>query len=395
MTVDDHHGDLPSHGDVLLRRLDGLADLFAPAKVRHGQHMQYAERCRVLGDHLRGVLALSTSRHYAAAFALTRTALEHHLVDRLLFLASRRWEVIKTGIKPADAKTEEARLAALKAGSRADIVRWRYNPTSRTMHVLFRGAFRQGSIGRGWTLSPYYFRVDRYDPFTVHKKVSSRVAMGFHDQDSAAKWAAESLREWHGHFTFEKLRESLDLNHLLRPRLGVQMYVHYYFLSAFVHGVQKAYERVFSPNIPSKVGDFNHYASELALLYVVAIAAAELEVFGRMAKRPPRLRLLEWPAVEAEVATARAASSYFWFLSGEPTMYDRIQQVHSRKPILVGGRPSKRLRVDPASLRPSRVKYYADPLDRIKDLHQSSTEMWSGQIFQSPFDRADARFRQP
>jgi hypothetical protein len=392
VTLLDDHGDLPSHAEVLLQRLDGLSSLSAPVKVAYYQHMQYVERCQVLGDHLRGVLALTDGRHYAAALSLTRTALEHHLLDRLLFLASR-WIEEKDGIKALDAPAEDARLAALKAGSRPDIVRWWYEPASGTMNVLIRGVFQGGSVGRGPTLSPYYFRVDRFDPFTVKKKVSSRVATGFRDRDSIDKWAAESVRQWWRHFRYESLRKNLDVNHLLQPRLGVQMDVHYAFLSAYVHGAQKAYDRVYSHNIPSTVGAFDHYASELGLLYVVAIAAAELEIFGRMAKRTPRLPLLEWGTVQAEIAAARAASSYFWFLSGGPQLYDRIEEVHTRIPkaALLGTR--KWTLVDPASLDPSRVRYYANPLNRIIKLHSSNREMVTGLTFISPFERSDARVR--
>lgn len=392
VTLHDDHGDLPSHAEVLLRRLDGLAGFFAPARVAHHQHMMHAERCRVLGDHLRGVLALSSAGHYAGAFVVTRTALEHHLLDRLLFLASR-WIEEERGIKRANVPAEDARLTALKAGPRPDIVRWWYDSASGAMNVLIRGLFKEGSVGRGATLSPYYFWVDRYDPFAVKKKLSSRLATGFRDLDADNKWADESVREWYRHFTYKQLRNNLDVNHLLRPRLGVQVDVHHAFLSAYVHGAQMAYELVYGHNIPSNVGVFDHYASELALLYVVAIAAAELEAFGRMAKRVPRLRLLEWPTVEAEVAAARASSGHFWFLSGEPHMYDRIQELDTRVPMQARSSPRTRARVDPASLDPSRVRYYINPLQRIIKLHSSYQELVTGRTFRSPFERPDARFR--
>lgn len=53
------------------------------------------------------------------------------------------------------------------------------------------------------------------------------------------------------------------------------------------------------------------------------------------------------------------------------------------------GRP----KIDPATLPDEKVKYYADPLDRLVKLHQSSHEMTTGLYFQSPFERSDARSR--
>lgn len=267
MTLLDDHGNLPAHADVLLARLEGLNSLVAPAKVGHFQHMEHAERARILADHLRGVLALSSARHYAAAFAVARTALEHHLLDRLVFLANR-WMVVNDGIKAVDVPAEQARLAALKAGKRPDIIRWWYDPKSGSMHIIIRGRYREGHVGRGWTLSPYYFRIDQYDPFTVQKSMHGKVATGFQDAESIKAWAAESAATWSRHFTYRNLRKNLDINHLLRPRLGVQVDVHYAFLSAYVHGAKRAHELVYSHNIPSAIGHFDHCSSELALLYV-------------------------------------------------------------------------------------------------------------------------------
>ncbi len=350
VTLRDDHGDLPAHADVLLRRLEELTGEPDRGRVIHGQHMKHAQRARVLADHLRGVLGLAAEYHYAGALALTRTALDHHLVDRLLFLATR-W-------------TEGG--------------------------AIKKGRYRAGSVGRGMIISQYFFLVDQYDPFRV-KKLAGRLATGFRDQQGLEAWAAESRRVWHRHFTYDKLRENLELNHLLRPRLGIQIDVHYAFLSAFVHGGEKAYELVYGHNIPNRVGTFDHCASELALLYVVALAAAELEVFGRMTRRMPRLHLTEWPAIEAEVAAARSSSSHFWFLSGEPNIFDRIQEIHTRLRIRPGSRLPKRLPGDPGTLDPRRVRYYPNPLERLVRLHHHEREMLTGLLYQSPFDRPDIR----
>ena len=46
-------------------------------------------------------------------------------------------------------------------------------------------------------------------------------------------------------------------------------------------------------------------------------AAAEIEIYGQMARRRP-LGLRDWAEVPMEIRAAQLASSYFWFLSGEP-----------------------------------------------------------------------------
>ena len=210
--------------------------------------------------------------------------------------------------------------------------------------------------------------------------------------DAAGRsWAEDSAREWHETFTFDRLRANLDVNRLLVPRLSVQVEVHYAFLSAYVHGAQRAYDLVYGHNTPRSLGEFDHYSDELCLLYVIALAAAELELFGRMAKRSPRLQLTDWAAVAREITDARVASEYFWFLSGGPHLHDRIEELHTR----MGRRkqPWTLPRVDPRTLPAHRVRYYLNPLQRLVELHRSSQEFVSGQVFRSPFERADARRR--
>jgi hypothetical protein len=389
VTLQDDHGDLPAHAAVLLERLTDLRPEFSHARVLHDQHIQHARRGHMLADQLRAILAMSEGFHYAAALAVTRTALEHHLLDRLLFLASR-W-ISLSRVEPQNVSAEDVRLKALQATSRPDIVRWWYEPQAKVMKVVKRGVFREGSLGRGVTVSPYFFHVDRYDPFTVKERLAPRVATGFRNPAADKRWADRSTGDWYRLFTFQRLLENLALNRLLSTRLLIQVEVHHSFLSAYVHGVQKAYELAYGHRRGPNLGKFDHYDSELCLLYVITLAAAELEAFGRMAKRQPRLSVKAWPIIKGEIAAARVAASHFWFLSGEPLMYDRIQEVDTRTPIGPGSKPPwEQKLVDPRSLKPASVRYYLNPLRRLIRLHWTYQEMTTRLVFQSPFHREDA-----
>ena len=384
LTATDDHGAIPAHADRLLARLDTLSDLFDPAKVDHQQHREYVERARLLADLLRAIRVTAANRHYPAALAVARIALEHHLLDRLLFLATR-W--LGRRVK-ATAVAEEAQR--LEAAGQSHLVRWWRDPKTEVTYMVHRGLFREGSGGRGPTLSRYYFRVREYDPFAGRAWLASRVALAFVDQETARRRATESAQEWRGAFVFEKLQQNLAVNRLLAPRLDVQVEVHYSFLSGFVHATQAGYALIYGQSDPSRLGHVDHYADELCLLYVVALAVAQLEVFGRMAKRAPRLKLTNWDDVERDVAAARRATEYFWFLSGAPHLYDRIQEINTR-----AGRADawRRPWKDPMTLPPSGVRYYINPLERLVALHASTSELVTGQVFVSPFERSDASFR--
>jgi hypothetical protein len=92
VTQNDDHGALPVHAKRLLSRIEDLHSLSVHLDSTHMQHVDHATRARQLAGHLRGVLALSDARRYPSALALVRAALEHHLMDRLIFLATRHVE---------------------------------------------------------------------------------------------------------------------------------------------------------------------------------------------------------------------------------------------------------------------------------------------------------------
>lgn len=70
-----------------------------------------------------------------------------------------------------------------------------------------------------------------------------------------------------------------------------------------------------------------------------------------------------------EVREAQFASSYFWFLSGGPENFDRIDTVHTPPG---NSKPKWGLpRADPSAISRMRVRYYRNPFERLTKLHQS------------------------
>ena len=299
----------------MLRRLETIENLAVAGETAHMQHMDHAKRVRQLAHHLRAVLLLSEAHHYPSALVVVRSALEHHLMDRLIFLANR-YIVTYTGVKRKDVPSWDVKLAAAQAGDQPDIATWFWDQSG--MNVVHRG-FHSGRSkkGRGQTISSYYFQVEDFDPFAGPKKHAGRLAAPFWERKHTQQWAEESASAW---------------RYLFRHDAVI-----------------------------------------------------------KMARRDPPLVLHDWDDVLMEVREAQLASSYFWFLSGEPEMFDRIDTVHTPpgnwKP--KWGRP----KVDPSAIRPVRVRYYRNPLRRVVKLHQSYREMSTGLVYRSPFERQDARSR--
>jgi hypothetical protein len=91
-----------------------------------------------------------------------------------------------------------------------------------------------------------------------------------------------------------------------------------------------------------------------------------------------------------EEAEARLATEYFWFLSGDPHQYDRIEEVHTRVWRRRKWGPPD---IDWRALPAERVRYYPNPMERLVRMHHTTGEMSTGLVFQSPFDRSDAAYR--
>jgi hypothetical protein len=139
------------------------------------QHREYAKRAAQLGDHLQAALSLSDAHLYPSVLVVVRAALEPHLMDRLIFLATRYVQSYG-GVKVEDLPQEEARLTALRDGDRPDIERWWRDPETGQMHVVIRGLHSNRSKkGRGQIISPYYFRIDDFDPLAEDPPVGRGV----------------------------------------------------------------------------------------------------------------------------------------------------------------------------------------------------------------------------
>jgi len=273
MTATDDHGPLPAHAGRMVRRLETIDHLTVHGDTTHMQHTDHAKRVRQLAHHLRAVLLLSDAHHYPSALVVARSALEHHLMDRLIFLATRRI-VVFTKVKKKDMPAWDAKLRAAEASDQPDIATWFWEQ-STGLNVVYRGLHSAKSKkGRGQTISSYYFQVDDFDLFVGPKTHSGRLAAPFWERKHVQHWAEESASAWRYLFRHDAVMKALRVNRLLLGR-HIQVEVHYGFLSGFAHPSKNGYEAIFGGNSPDRLGSFDHYASELLLLYVITLAAAD------------------------------------------------------------------------------------------------------------------------
>jgi len=192
-------------------------------------------------------------------------------------------------------------------------------------------------------------------------------------------------------FTFAKILENLRLNDVLSRKTTARVLVHYNFLSGFSHSTSQ------SINAMSKIkgyyhigGDgieisYSHYHSELALLYICHLLSMHLQ--------HALYYLTKWCSIQVRKERklyrrlcykVQQDLGYFWFIFNTPHQYDRYEHANRKSNF-----QEERI-FRPEDIRLGDVRYYDDPLYRLKQLHQSQRELTTGNIYDSPFPREDA-----
>jgi len=194
--LEAEHSPLVAACRTLLDDLSVGTSRLRPGRRADHRHYDYVDRLDLLAGTLRVALDLITLNEYPSAFAVLRSGLEHHLIDRLIFLANRlhyRYTVPRGGVM-----AEEARLRLLQATTRPDILRWKVK--KREFAVIISGIHETGRVGKPPTISPYWYMSDQYDPFTGKRQHQSRLARQFVAPRFLRRAADEARELWRSRF---------------------------------------------------------------------------------------------------------------------------------------------------------------------------------------------------
>ncbi len=366
--------------------MDGLPGLIRWDGVQHMDVTDMADRVRGLASHLSGAVDLSMDLRYDSALSLIRTCLEQVLVDWLLF-SGRTFVQRFRGI---DDERWAAWQAAKDAGEEwtKDIRSW-----SRTrkgdVRIVREGLKSESDDGGpGRQISIYYFLLEQYwpslGPPSVQKNDWAISA------DELRRMARENQDLWHVYLTWSSLLTNLQENDLIDDVDAGRLAAHYRFLSGYAHPVVDHRREVYGKDALLGWPRYDHYSSELVLLYAITLGMLEVRNFIRTLDQPPTPTLANADEVEQILTAAESATSYFWFLGANPHAYDTWK---ARNEVAFGLMKDGVKGVLPAEPAPDEVAYPADPLRRLVALHGSAREMMTGLAYVSPWPRHDARWR--
>jgi hypothetical protein len=305
--------------------------------VHFDQDHELARRVPELGRHLRAVLTLQNVGAYGSAFAVARVALEHHVVDELLF-----------------------------HGEQIPV----RNPAGEPV----------GSLSKFWVAAT------RHRPMLGPPTAQEFVHDGVIELDVLRGLASANRDLYQSDLRWGALLQQLEASGRWNRADVGRLEVHYRFLSVFVHATYFGTELLGAYPVP------DHYCDELLGLYAASVAARELTIFTEYLARSSKTVVAR--AVEADAASiaAQAQSAHLWFLDGAPQAFDRWAEVNRRKFQILQGVEDVPAVVPPGDVPDDELGYYAHPLRRIHRMHSSMTDL-SGYAYVSPWPLDEFRPR--
>lgn len=386
MTADDQHSALVDAWNVVHRILDEMPTSLRFGDSRHMEIIDKAQRVRSLGFHLDGAVTLMGAGCYEPAFALLRTCLEHVVVDWLVFQA-------RTYVRQVSSVSEETWKQWQDA--RANGAEWTrtirsWNRTKKgQVRIVYEGIYSQlDESGQRRQISIYYFLLEQYRP-TIGPP-SQQVEDGPIDRGALRQMAKENRAIWDVYLTWSSLITNLKENKLINEEDAGRLAVHYRFLSGYAHPVVDQRRQTYGNDATMGWPKFDHYSSELIMLYVITLGVLEARNFLASIWQHQDVAVADLDLLEQRLDLAEGGSSHFWFLGVNPHAYDMWKTrnetvwkaLRSENKGIILGEPS-----------PEDVAYPSDPLTRLVAMHSTASELTTGLTYISPWPRHDARFR--
>jgi hypothetical protein len=383
--LETEHHDLLTTATGLIESLEAFGGQIQSGDVTYEQHRVYATRGNALALQCRGVMQLLVTEMYGQAFGLLRPALEQIVLDNLLCLASKyvlRYEAMSPEVFESWRADWQRRAPGTES-----IQKMQRNPKTGVAHVALRGLTSSTPDMQDMVLSAYYFMLQEFQPFVMPPGDQEHLLPGMGRDDRQRRYAKEQQALYEHALSWQRLLYNLQLNDLVSPVDLLRIRVHYRFLSAFAHPL-KDHQRTLYGHQPDFLARprYDHYSSELALLYLAAFAVYELETLLRAGERPPTFTVAGVAHLRARIMDARRAAEYLWFVGDPPSRYDYIQEANHRYWASAGHQQPP---PDWGTLGESEVHYYQDPLRRIIGLHKTTNE-GLGHSYQSSWHRDDA-----
>lgn len=376
-----------------LSLIDELAKIDSRLQYDQTQYYiytQFALRCRSLAVLLRSALAVTTNDAYGPALTLIRTAVEQVVTDKLAFLGKRYVQVFRQ----IDENVWKSWIAAREMGEAwtRDVVDWDRSRSGRVRIVREGFKSEPRPDGTTQTVGVHYFLMHgEYSPFVGPPSIQRNFDNGFASDGEMEEHAKEQQMLYNEYLKWSSMKDSLRSNGFADDNYLLHLDVHYRFLSAFTHPNTDVTPLLYGRNVHDWPR-YDHYSSELVLLYASILATEELRNIRLMTQIEPTIEIREWSSIEGLCDQSSHLTAHLWFLGQQPNSYDRATEANRRYFRSITEEGTGTLQ-NPAEIPVEEISYYTNPLERLIRLHRGFVETTTGIVYQSPWPRNDAQYR--
>lgn len=370
------------------------------------QDHQYLDFARIQTLSLQNVMKNVLQGYYRDSFHLIRMIFEGYFTLRLISTCDKYPIRIKIRKGQKDSTLDDARDRMIEQaqkvfGSRL-LKTYMDKENKNTLVAIVRGVpvVDEEKRETGVTIPYYYSAWHEFQPVEYHLK-RNKVKVRYSTlRFLKGRWTTLPNRRsdlhdkykslYRYYLTWDRMLENLCLNGILNNKTTTRVLVHYNFLSKFSHCTSESIKIVSERKLHQLSRDglnnvYDHYLSELALLYVCHLLSMHLEHTIYYIRKWGRIKLKNERKLYSKLCQkVEAEFGYFWFIFNKPHQYDIFDYANRKCNY------KKKIFYHPEDIRPGDVRYYDDPLYRLKRLHQTSHELTTGNIYISPFHRDDA-----
>ncbi len=180
----------------------------ASAWMHHGQ---FAERTEHLAGHLSAILILAEEGRFTSSLAVARTALEHHIIDRLLLLADRYVDTVRPE-DPALIDQWDADWGTKSEPWTRDVVSIERVSNGRALRLVRAGHKVRDEAGEEREqISPYWLALEQYDAFLGHPDTHPHIVQPYHELDERVEWASRNQALYGAFLRWRSLCSNLRL----------------------------------------------------------------------------------------------------------------------------------------------------------------------------------------
>ena len=327
-------------------------------------------------DSMFSVLDLLERERFRDCFILIRSIFESFFCLLLmlkgeLYKETREIKIIpKKGNKPEEARDNTLDLWTKKWLSGdpnfKKVIFIQKGMSSDTILITIKDKglfYKNDDAKKGPLITKYYFAFEDYNPETRFVAHLPSIHQGIVYKEQTVKEIRKQKRLYHQYVNVQYIVKNLVLNELLSEEQDDRFWVHYNFLSTFVHTTKQGNWRLYQISYPGYLPPekLKEGYKELIQIYICRLQHLFIETMvDYFMKINPKANFTNYKKQSKKL---KDVTYDFWFIYNDPTNFDIKRSENLKKTLKMIGR----------DVETEGILYYRNPVKRLLELRGSST----------------------